>query len=252
MNLRVLIAEDEPLSRERLRQLLHDEPDIEVVAECATGREALATIRDAQPDLVFLDVRMPELDGFSVIDSLDGERIPAVVFVTAHDQFAVRAFDVEAVDYLLKPFDRARFRAALRRARTRVEAGISPQRPAARLGSLAGCIQCLHRVAVKSEGRISLINIDEIDWICAADNYTQLYVAKTCHFLRKTISALAEQLPKNRFLRISRSHVVNLERVKEIRPKSHGDYTVVLRDGTTLPATRTFRHNLAPLFGRRV
>jgi two-component system LytT family response regulator len=253
MNLRILIADDEPLGRERLRQLLRTEPRTEIVAECISGVEAVNTIRQRSPDLVFLDVKMPDLDGFGVLESLSGARMPAVIFVTAYDQFAVRAFEAHAVDYLLKPFDRERLQIALRRARERLQRTPehrSDQPLSEVLVSLETRLKRLERLTIKSQGRLSIVNTIDIDWIRAADNYAELHVGNTSHFLRMTLSALAERLPPNRFARISRSHLVNLERIKEIRSKSHGDFVVFLRDGTRLPGTRNYRHNLAGFLGK--
>lgn len=248
MKLRVLIAEDEPLSRERLRKFLQAERLVEIVAECASGLEARNAIQLTQPDIVFLDVKMPELDGFGVIEGLSGARLPVVVFVTAYDRFALRAFEVHAADYLLKPFDRERFRTALQRARERLQRNPDPRNDQALSEVLAALPARLHphdRVTVRSQGRISFVNTAEINWICAADNYVELHVGDTTHLLRTTIAALANRLRRNRFVRISRSHLVNLDRVKEIRSRSHGDYSVILQDGTRLPGTRNYRHHLA-------
>jgi two-component system LytT family response regulator len=252
MKLRVLIADDELLSRERLRQLLQSEPGIEIVAECASGKEALAAIRKELPDLVFLDVRMPDLDGLGVIKALSGTPSPAIIFVTGYDQFALQAFEVRAVDYLLKPFTRDRFQTALGRARKRLQRDSGTQNVSLLsdlLASLKARHSPLERITIKSGDRIKLVMVAEIDWICAADNYVELHVGKTSHLLRITITALADQLPQKQFLRIRRSVLVNLERIKEIRSKSHGDSLVILHDGTPLAVSRTYRHNLARLVG---
>ena len=253
MKLRVVIADDEPLGRQRLRQLLCNEPRIEVVAECENGLEAVIAIREQSPDLVFLDVKMPEMDGFGVLKALDGTRLPAVIFVTAYDQFAVKAFEMHAVDYLVKPFGRERFQTALRRARHRLRADAVEQ-GATSLSDLIGNINSklnpLEHVTVKSGDRIKLLKVAEIDWICSADNYAELHTGNGTHLMRVTISALVDQLPQNRFARISRSHIVNVDRIKEIRPKSHGDYLVLLRTGTRLHGTRNYRQNLAGLLGK--
>jgi len=238
MRLRVLIADDEQLCRERLKRFLRTEPEAEVVAECASGIEAVRAIRQSSPDVAFLDVRMPELDAFGVIEALNGARLPAIVLVTAYDRFALRAFEFHAVDYLLKPFDLWRFQVALRRARHRLQLD-SPLMCA--VGPIA---KPLERVTVKSSGRITIVKTSEIDWISAADNYVELHVNTKTHLLRITISALAERLPGNCFARISRSVLVNLDRVKEIHSKSHGDYFVVLHNGTSLPGSRKYRHGL--------
>src|ERR1043166_5471139 len=213
MKLRVVIADDEALARERLQQFLRLEPAIEVVAECRNGLEVVLAIRQRTPDLVFLDVKMPELDGFGVLEALKETPLPAIIFVTAYDRFAVKAFEANVVDYLLKPFDRERFQTALRRARERLQRGLATQDHSGLVDVLAKFQKRsgrLERVTIKSQGRISLVNTVDIDWICAADNYAELHVGKRSHLLRMTITALAEELPPNQFVRISRSHLVNL------------------------------------------
>ena len=249
MKTRVLIADDEPLARERLKTFLATEPDIEVVGEATTGAEAIDLIQELKPALVFLDVQMPEGNGFEVLAQLPEADRPAIVFVTAYDQFAVKAFEVHAVDYLLKPFDRQRFQAALRRAL----AHVAPQQPAqiheqlsALLADLRPKPPAAERLAVKSEGRVVFVNIVEIDWIEAADNYVALHVGKDSHLLRETMNALEARLAKP-FMRISRSTIVNTERIKELQPLFHGDYAVILKDGTKLTLTRGYRDKLQEL-----
>jgi len=252
MKLRVLIAEDELLSRKRLRQFLEAEALTEIVAECVTGQEALNAIRQTHPDIVFLDVKMPDLDGFGVIKGLTGVPLPVIIFVTAYDRFALRAFEVHAADYLLKPFDRERFQLALERARERLKRNRDARnnQPLSEvLAALEKRPKRLERLTIQSQGRISFVNTTEIDWICAADNYVELHVGDATQLLRRSISALADELANNQFVRISRSHLVNLDRIKEIRSKSHGDYLILLHNGTRLIGSRTYRHNLAPLLG---
>lgn len=254
MKLRVLIVDDEALSRERMRRFLRGEPGTEVVGECTTGIEAVGAIRQHSPDIVFLDVTMPELDGFGVLKELNGGPQPAIIFVTAHDQFALRAFEIHAVDYLLKPFDRSRFRTALGRARDRLHRGGGPagsKVPSPQTaGSNATNLNRLECIAVKSSGRIKVVRPAEVDWIGAADNYAELHVGPSSHLLRMTLSSLSERLPPEQFARISRSALVNLERITEMRPKSHGDYVIVLRDGTCLQGSRNYRQMLAGLLGQ--
>src|SRR6266478_6735460 len=207
MKTRVLIVDDEPLARERLRQLLEGEPDIEIAGECADGRSAVETISKETPDLVFLDVQMPELDGFGVLEAIGRERMPAVIFVTAHDKFALKAFEVHAVDYLLKPFDRQRFQTALRRALGQIQhhqTGELSQRLTALLAEVKPESKRLERLAIKSSGRVIFLKTDDIDWIEAADNYVSLHVGAETHLHRETMSALAEELSPKKFLRISR------------------------------------------------
>jgi two-component system, LytTR family, response regulator len=250
--IRTVIAEDEPLARERLRTLLDGEPDIEVVAECGDGASALSTIRDEEPDLVFLDVNMPELDGFAVLEELGPERLPAVVFVTAYDQFAVQAFEAHAIDYILKPFDEERFRTAVSRARLALRAR-STHDLDSRLAALLGDLRrprYLERLAIKSGGRIVFIRTEEIDWIGAEGNYARLHTGNRSHLLRETMSTLESKLDPDRFLRIHRSTIVNTESIAELEPLFQGDYVVILRDGTRLTSSRGYRTNLQALMNR--
>lgn len=243
MKLRVVIADDEALSRQRLRQFLATDPNAEILAECADGNEAVRAIRSMSPDLVFLDVKMPELDGFGVLGELNGHCCPAVVFVTAYDGFAVGAFDAHAVDYLLKPFDRERFQTAMRRVRERLRAQKTSSLSDL-LTSVTARPKPFEHLTVKSDDRIRLLKTVEIDWISSADNYVELHVGAATHLCRITLRTLVRQLPSSQFARISRSVIVNLGRVKEIRRKTHGDFVVVLRAGTQLPGTRNYRENL--------
>jgi two-component system, LytTR family, response regulator len=252
MKLRVLIVDDEPLARERLQKLLAAEPDITIVAQCANGREAVAAIEEHAPDLVFLDVQMPELDGFGVLSEIDPARMPVVVFVTAHDQFALKAFEVHAVDFLLKPFDKERFQTALKRAKERIaqkRPGELDQRLAALIAELKPDTKAPERIAIKSSGRVLFVKTNEIDWIEAADNYVNLHVGNESHLHRETLTALAERLPPQKFVRISRSTIVNVDRIKELQPLFHGEYAVILRNGKTLTLSRTYREVVDQLIG---
>ena len=253
MKIKVLIVDDEPLARERLRKLLETEPDIEIIGECADGREAVAAVKKRAPDLLFLDVQMPELDGFGVLEAIQGERMPAVVFVTAHDKFALRAFEVHAVDYLLKPFDRERFQTALRRALNQIkhhQTGELSQRLTALLAEVKPEAKHLERLAIKASGRVIFLKTDDIDWIEAADNYVSLHIGAETHLHRETMSALATELSPKKFLRISRSTIVNVERIKELQPLFHGEYVVILRNGAKLTLSRNYREALRQLMGK--
>lgn len=256
MKIRTLIVDDEPLARERLRKLLQAEEDIEIVGECADGKQALEVANKEQPDLVFLDVQMPELDGFGVVAGLETDPPPAVVFVTAYDRFALRAFEVHALDYLLKPFDRERFQRALERARTLVRQRQTGDL-SARLSSLLTDLKpdeikpkYVDRLAVKTEGRVLFFKIDDIDWIEAADNYVSIHVGAEQHLHRETMSSLETKLPPTRFIRISRSTIVNIERIKEMQPMFHGDYVVILKNGAKLSLSRNYREKLNQLLGK--
>jgi two-component system LytT family response regulator len=242
--IRVLIVDDEPIARRGVRLQLKGDPEVEIIGECANGPEAVAAIRKLAPDLVFLDVQMPEMDGFEVIEAVGVERMPRVIFVTAYDQYTLRAFEVHALDYLLKPFDRERFLKALNHARSSLERGEFNRQLIRLLDDRLVARKPLERLVIKSGGRIYFLNVEEVDWIEAADNYVELHVGSESHLLRETISGLAARLDPARFLRIRHSTIVNLERVKELRPLFRGEYLIVLRDGTELTSSRRYRKNL--------
>jgi two-component system LytT family response regulator len=250
---RVLVADDEPLARERLRVLLSREDWIEIVAECPDGTETIASIDKLRPDLVFLDVQMPGADGFEVIETVGPSRMPLVVFVTAFDSYALRAFDVHALDYLLKPFDRDRFQQALGRARQQLERrtnGDLERRLLELVQDLKPSSQRLERFVIKSGGRVFFVRAEEIDWIEAAGNYVKLHVGSEAHLFRETMNALETQLDSNTFFRIHRSHIVNIERIKELQPWFNGEYVVFLNDGTRLTLSRGYREKLQERIGR--
>jgi two-component system LytT family response regulator len=251
VKIRTVIVDDEPLARQRVRRLLEADADIAIVGECADGEQAVADLRKLRPDLVFLDVQMPGLDGFGVVREL-GPPLPAVIFVTAHDRFALKAFEVHALDYLLKPFDKSRFGAALEHAKAQVRQG-SAAAVDQRLQELLQTVQSREpapeRLMVKSAGRIYFVRIADIDWIEAAANYVRLHVGKEDHLLRDSLSALEKKLDPARFVRIHRSTIVNVERIRELQPVFHGDYVVILHDGTELPVSRSCRDNLGKSLG---
>ncbi len=251
MTLRTLIVDDEPLARERLRTLLAAEPDVVLAGECGNGREAADAIRRHGPDLVFLDVQMPGWNGFEVIREVGVARMPAVVFVTAYDEYALGAFDVHAVDYLLKPFDAARFREALRRARARAVGGDGAGRMAALVGDGSPPPGRAERLAVKSAGGISFVRVDELDYAEACGNYVRLHCGAARHLIRETMSALEARLDPTRFARVHRSALVNLERVKELHPLFHGDWEIVLAGGARLTLTRHHREHVQRLLSGR-
>jgi two-component system LytT family response regulator len=244
MNIRVLIVDDEPLARARVRQMLAAEPDLEVAGECANGPDAIAFIREHRPDLVLLDVQMPEVSGFDVLRALPPESWPAVIFVTAHDQHAVQAFEVRALDYLLKPFTQARLRAAVQRARQHLQArdlAALHQQLADWLKSAAPQPAYLSRLAVKTGQQTLFIKVEDIDYIEAAANYAVVQARGENHILRDTLTRLETALPPSRFLRISRSVIVNLERIKGIQSAPGGEYLVLLQGGRQLLLTRGLR-----------
>ncbi|HKX28349.1 MAG TPA: LytTR family DNA-binding domain-containing protein [Blastocatellia bacterium] len=248
--IRVLIVDDEPLAREGIQMRLKSEPEIEVIGECRNGREAVAVISRDQPDLVFLDIQMPRMDGFAVIEALGVDRMPHVIFVTAYDEHALRAFEVHALDYLLKPIDGARFRESLMRARDRIR-GKNLEAIAAQLqqmmAALKGEKSYLERLSIKSGGRILFLGVDEIDWIEAADNYVQVHAGSASHLLLATMNTLEHRLNPQQFLRIHRSTIVNLNRIKELHPMFHGEYRVILQDDTQLTSGRSYSKNLQRL-----
>ena len=250
MKIRTLIVDDESLARDRLRQLLAKETEVELVGECSDGREAVAMIQSAKPDLVFLDVQMPELDGFSVLAELSGKPMPVIVFVTAHDKFALRAFEVHAVDYLLKPFDRERFQKALGRALEQVkhrEGHALIERQAALLAELKPSVKSPERLAVKSSGSVLWVTLADVDWIGSADNYAELHVGTKSHLLRETLSALEARLDPEQFVRISRSIIVNAKRIKELKRLFYGGCEITLQSGTKLTLSRRYRDKLQQL-----
>ena len=250
--IRALIVDDEPLARTRIRTLLADDPEVTVVAELGNGHDAVAAIEAERPDLIFLDIQMPEMDGFGVIEAVGPERMPLVVFATAYDEHALRAFDACALDYLLKPIDRERFAEALRRVKARLQGGAGVKAdPGAQLRPLIEHLGRQHqrstRLAIKTEGRVLFLRTAEIDWIEAVDNYAKLHVGRETHVVRDTLSRLEERLPGERFLRIHRSTIVNVDRIRELQPWFQGDYVVILADGTRLTTGRSYRQRLQQL-----
>jgi two-component system LytT family response regulator len=255
MSLRVLIVDDEPIARRGIAALLADDAEIEVVGQAGDGRAAVEAIRALEPDLVFLDVQMPELDGFDVVDAVGVDAVGAIVFVTAYDEYALRAFEVSAVDYLLKPFDRERFQAALDRAKKALrsrETGDLQDRVEALLRLLETAPTTTdqkpaQRIVIKDAGRVMFVRPAEIDWVDAAGNYVRLHVGKEAHLLRETMSGIEARLDRDRFMRISRSVIVNLDRVKEVQPLFNGSYVFLLHDGQRLESSRRYRSKLAAL-----
>ena len=253
--IRVLLVDDEPLAREMLREMLQGDPQVAIVGESCNGREALEAIRAHSPELVFLDVQMPEVGGFDVLASLGKGEIPHVIFVTAYDQYAVRAFEVQALDYLLKPFDRERFDISWQRAkaeimRDRNGAGGMDQRILALLEELKAGNNYLERLVIKAGGRIYFLETNEIDWIEAEGNYVSVHSGKKSHMLRETISSLESQLDPKKFVRIHRSSIVRLDFIQELQPWFHGEYRVILQDGTQLTLSRNQRDKLQEALGK--
>lgn len=253
--IRTLIVDDEAPARNRLRHLLKDAPDFVIAGECAHGLEAVEALRREPFDLVFLDVQMPRLNGLEVCAAVGADRMPCVVFVTAYDRFALRAFEVHAVDYLLKPIDRDRFHRTLDHLRTRLRgpAGGSGanQRLDLVLAELKEQRRGPERLAIKVDGRILFLPTKDIAWLEAEGNYVRLHAGTTTHLFRDTLSSLEAELPADRFLRISRSALVNLDWIQELQPLFYGDYAVLLKDGTKLTLSRHFRDRVEKLLARR-
>ena len=245
--MRVLIVDDEPLACERIRTLLAGEKDVQILGECHDGRSAVTFIRDRAPDLVFLDIQMPEMTGFEVLENLEPTRWPAVIFVTAFDRYAIRAFEVCALDYLLKPFDRERFLKTLARGRAECErraAGDLGQKLRAVLDQLADRQKYVDPLVVRSGGRVLFVRTEELDYVEAAGNYVRLHAGREQYLHRETMAHLESVLDPEKFARIHRSTIVNVERVKELHPLFRGDYEVVLRDGRRLTLGRAYRDRL--------
>lgn len=245
MTLRVLIVDDEPVARRGILRLLQQEPDIEIVGECGDGAAAISAISTLAPDLVFLDVQMPELDGFAVIEAVGGHRMPAVVFVTAFDQHAVRAFDAQALDYVLKPVDPERFRRALLRARSHLAHPDEDfvRRVSEALKSLdrGELHRYPSRLAIRSEGRVRLLEIDEIDRIVAAGNYVDVHAGAKQHRMRETMASLESRLDPQRFIRVSRAAFVGIAHIREVQPLFNGDFVVLLKNGAQVNGSRRYR-----------
>jgi two-component system, LytTR family, response regulator len=245
--IRVLIVDDEPLARKMVCGMLRGHPGIEVIGECENGLEAIKAILTDEPDIVFLDVQMPEVDGFAVLEGCKSERMPLIIFVTAYDQYAVRAFEVNALDYLLKPYDQERFEQALERACQQLRSGRSEhfnERILSLLEQNQARVPYLERLIIKTEGRIFFLRTDEIEWIEAEGNYVSLHVGKKRYFFREAISSLETQLDPRKFQRIQRSAIVNIDYIGELQPWFRGDYRVILRDGTELKLSHRYRENL--------
>ncbi|WP_263367778.1 LytR/AlgR family response regulator transcription factor [Edaphobacter bradus] len=249
--IQAVLADDEVLARQKLRHLLREIPEIQVVGEGATAAETIDLVRTAKPDLLFLDIRMPDMDGFDVIGRLSetvGDSMPSVIFTTAYDRYALRAFEIHAVDYLLKPFTLERFRAATQRALQHIKN--LRQNPQAQTGKAKNGSPYTTRIVFKSKGRILFLPVSEICWIGAEENYVRICTQSESHLLRETMSRIEEKLDPSTFLRVHRSSIVNLQYVKEVRPENDGDYGVVLRNGQRIPMSRTYRSRIKHWMGR--
>ena len=247
MPLSSLIVDDEILARQGLRQLLQRDPEMSAIYEARDGREAVEAIKTHRPDLVFLDVQMPELDAFGVIEAVGLDAMPLMVFVTAHDEHAIRAFDINAVDYLLKPVTAARFDRALTRAKAHVNQSPGREQIMALLETIASPHRHLKRMAVRSPGKTYFVNVDEVDWIGAAENYVELHIGDASHLVHVTMNALEASLDPAVFIRIHRSFIVNIGRIQELHSAMHGEFMVLLRNGVRLQSSRTYHTRLKAL-----
>lgn len=253
--IRVAIVDDEPLARRRIRGLLVEAGDVEVIAECANGMEAMEMLEESPPDLLFLDIQMPEIDGFDVLRAIGVGHVPVVVFVTAYDQFALRAFEAHAMDYLLKPFDDERFEATLQRARERIrqqQGDDLDRRVRALLEEARGGRGYLQRLVVPTGSRSIFIRTEQIDWIEAERNYVRLHVDGRAYLLRENLSRMASALDPATFCRIHRSTIVNIDRIQAVESLLHGEYLVMLHSGTKLTSGRSYRRNLHAIMGKEV
>lgn len=248
-----LVVDDEPLARKFVRRMLEKHRSVEIVGECGNGKEAVNAIAEKNPDLVFLDVQMPEMDGFTALETLGAERLPQIVFVTAYEQYAIRAFEINALDYLLKPFDQPRFDKAMSRVyekRTdREQTNTEQKQIAALLKNVREKPPYLERLIFKTGGRIIFLKAAEIDWIQADDKYAHLHIGNKSHLVRQTLGALEAQLDPRKFIRIHRSAIVNVDRIRELQPMFTGEHTVVLENGTKLNLSRSYKNKLFEILG---
>ena len=254
--MRTIIADDEPLALKKLRLLMDSEPGVQIVAECANGAQTVKALEAYRPDLLMLDIHMPDLDGFGVLAQIPAERMPVVIFTTAYDRYAVRAFEAHALDYLLKPFDQERLHQAISRARAELLKADDRETTHRILNYLAegGAreSQADHRLVIKAGGRVVFLDFDEIDWLEAAANYVRLNVGKQSYLLREGIGHLAERLNSSQFIRIHRSTIVNVDKIKELQPVNSGEYIVVLKDGKELSCSRGYRSGLQQLIEKNL
>jgi two-component system LytT family response regulator len=252
--IRTVIADDESLARNKLRILLNEEAGVQVVAECRNGAEAIAAVRAHKPDLLFLDIQMPDADGFEVLNTLSAdEEIPVTVFTTAYDQFAIRAFEAHALDYLLKPFDQGRLHHSIERARSEFLKSHDSELAHRILAALAkGRTSNDRRLVIKAGGRVVFIDLDEIHWVEAAANYVKLNTGKESYLLREAIGHVSERLDPEQFIRIHRSTIVNVQKIKELQPCNSGEYIVILKSGKELSCSRGYRAGLQRLIEKRL
>jgi two-component system LytT family response regulator len=256
MKIRALIIEDEPVARKRMKRLLADDSEIEVIGECVDGREAVAAIQKFKPDLIFLDIQIPELDGFDVLKAIEIEQMPFVIFVTAFNKYAIKAFEFHALDYLLKPFEPERLQSSLDRVKKQIRQENTGDLET-RLRSLLEDVKPTpsgyqERLAIKSDEEVMFLKIEEIDWIEPAGNFLRLHIGKESHLIRETLSALEAKLDPRKFMRIQRSAIVNIARIKKLHPLFRGEYVVVLQNGVRLTSTQGYRDKLRELIEGKI
>jgi two-component system, LytTR family, response regulator len=252
--MRIVIADDEPLAREKLRLMLSSEPGVQILAECKNGDETIRALKTCKPDLLMLDIQMPDLDGFEVLSRVSPDVLPIIIFTTAFDRHAVRAFEAHALDYLLKPFDQERLHQAVNRARAELVKADDREATHRLLNFLSQNAEKQspsdRRLVIKAGGRVVFLGVDEIDWVEAAANYVKINVGKQSYLLRKGIGEIADRLDPTQFVRIHRSAIVNIKRIKELQPVNSGEYIVVLKDGKELSCSRGYRAGLQRLIER--
>lgn len=247
--LQTIIVDDEPLARQRLRNLIKEDEELRILEECENGYEAVNVLKQSTPDILFLDIQMPEINGFEVLNQIEYLKIPAIIFVTAYNEYAIRAFEVHALDYLLKPFDKHRFVIAVERAKLHVRSLYSGQSER-RLQSLVNEMNMKEklpiskRIMIKTSGRVYFIEFDEIDWIEADGNYVKIHTGEKSHMIRETMNHLEQKLDASKFSRIHRSAIVNIDKIKELQPWFHGDYTILLYSGKKLTMSRNYKELL--------
>jgi two-component system LytT family response regulator len=251
--IRALIVDDELLARKFIRRMLKHDPEFEIAGESSNGKEAVQMIRAQQPDVVFLDVQMPEMDGFAVLEAVGLGELPDIVFTTAYESYAIRAFELHALDYLLKPFDQERFRDAIKYAKERLRSR-HQEDGRSQIGALLERINSRHayldRLIIRADGRITFLNTREIDWIEADDKYVHLHTGKGARMVRQTLTAMEAQLDPTKFVRIHRSAMVNIERIKELQPLFNGEYSLLLDDKTKLTLSRKYKDKVFKLLGK--
>ncbi len=252
--IRAIIIDDEPLAREKVQLFAASEPDIEIVDVCTNGHEAISSFNTYKPDLLFLDIQMPELNGFEVLQQLPTNPLPGIIFITAYDEFALRAFEFHALDYLLKPYDRERFQKSVAHARATLRSTTETETTTQQIKLLLNSIQQnsnkLERLIVKTNGRIIFLRIEEIDWMEAAGNYVKLHVGNETHLIRETMNGLEQQLNPLKFIRIHRSTIINIEKIKELEPYFNGEYKVILSNNIQLILSRNYRENFTTVLGK--